>query len=248
MNTRRSQELSRNRRAGFQYLSLALGALLAFQPAALAAAVSLRAADAAIPAQAGFTYVVNRTGDAAGVGPTSGCDTDIITPGSQCTLRAALRSTNASAGDDTITFNIPATDPGCDATTGKCVINLNQALPDITDSVAINGPGADKLTVRRDTNSSSLFSIFSGYPSPNRRHSHCKEQHHRAEFIEFGCLRCFHIGRLQLNRQYGRQHGLYTAHRPDRHHCRAARPQARPTREQRRAYTNPCSARGQPRQ
>jgi hypothetical protein len=33
------------------------------------------------------------------------------------------------AGEDAITFNIPATDPGCDPATGRCVINLTQALP-----------------------------------------------------------------------------------------------------------------------
>lgn len=117
------------------------------------------AASAMRPAPAGFIYEVNRTGDAAGVGPAfQGCDTDPLTPGAQCTLRAALRVTNLTAGDDTITFNIPATDPGCDATTGKCVINLTQALPDIVDGVAISGPGADKLTVRR--NAGTEFPVF----------------------------------------------------------------------------------------
>ena len=151
MNTRRSQEVSRNRRAGFQYLSIALGALLAFQPVALAAPLNLYAG-VALPAPAGFTYVVNRTGDAAGVGPAfQGCDTDPLTPGSQCTLRAALRVANLVAGEDTITFNIPMTESGCDTATGRCTITLTQALPDITEGVAIEGPGADKLTVRRSS-------------------------------------------------------------------------------------------------
>jgi len=89
------------------------------------------------------------TGDGAGGGPPSvGCDVDPLTPGPQCTLRRALNLTNNVAGEDTITFNIPMTQPNCDAATGRCTINLTEALPDITDGVSINGPGADKLTVR----------------------------------------------------------------------------------------------------
>jgi parallel beta helix pectate lyase-like protein len=158
MNTRRSYASSRNRPARSKWLSLALAALLALPPAAFAApwgtvsARSLGAHPAVAPsAPAGLIYTVNTTGDAPGSGLVGSCDVDPITPGEQCTLRAALRATNGVAGEDTITFNIPLTQPGCDATTGKCVINLTQALPDITDGVSITGPGADKLTVRRDT-------------------------------------------------------------------------------------------------
>src|SRR6266516_921964 len=39
---------------------------------------------------------------------------------------------------------------GADTLTGIYTINLNQGLPDLTDSVIITGPGADKLTVQRN--------------------------------------------------------------------------------------------------
>jgi CSLREA domain-containing protein len=55
-----------------------------------------------------------------------------------CTLREAIKAANSGPGD-TIDFTV----------TGA--INLTGALPDITDDVTINGPGASLLTVRRDT-------------------------------------------------------------------------------------------------
>ncbi|MDQ2920065.1 MAG: hypothetical protein M3R52_00400, partial [Acidobacteriota bacterium] len=157
MSTCKSDSQSRQRFA-CPRLNLGFAALLAFVAVGFVASAGAGAMqefganDGSAPlAPAGFTFVVNRTGDANGVGLTSRCDTDILTIGDQCTLRAALRATNATAAEDTITFNIPITQPGCDSATGKCVINLTQALPNITEGVSIIGPGADKLTVRRDT-------------------------------------------------------------------------------------------------
>jgi CSLREA domain-containing protein len=57
----------------------------------------------------------------------------------ECTLREAIVAANANAGPDVIGFSVTGT------------INLTGALPPITDAVAINGPGAAQLTVRRDT-------------------------------------------------------------------------------------------------
>jgi hypothetical protein len=55
-------------------------------------------------------------------------------------LNGSLRYTITNAVDnDTITFGVTGT------------INLTGALPDLTHSVSIQGPGADRLTVRRDT-------------------------------------------------------------------------------------------------
>ena len=151
---------------GLGWLSLALAALLVLPPAfaTLPGTVSARNLGArrviAPLAPAGFTWEVNTTGDGEGGGPPSvGCDVDPLTPGQQCTLRRALNLTNNVAGEDTITFNIPTTQPNCDAATGRCTINLSQALPDITEGVALNGPGADKLTVR-STGHSDVGSIF----------------------------------------------------------------------------------------
>jgi CSLREA domain-containing protein len=88
----------------------------------------------------GTIFTVNSTGDGASV-----C------PGTQCTLRGAILAANLHAGDDGISFAIPLTEPGCDPGSGRCIINLNSALPDLSTNIAINGPGADKLTVRRNT-------------------------------------------------------------------------------------------------
>src|SRR5690349_3529314 len=158
MNTRRYQKLSHNRRSGLLSLCLILAGLFAFLWANLTAPVTIPTASAANPPQTGIVYVVNRTGDAAGVGLVSECDTDPVTPGQQCTLRAALRATNGVAGVDTIRFNIPLTEPGCDQATGQCVINLSSALSNISGGVSIEGPGPDKLTVRRSA--TTKFRIF----------------------------------------------------------------------------------------
>ncbi len=80
----------------------------------------------------------------------------------QCTLREALINANnnnqsgstdcaAGSGPDAIAFSITGT------------INLTGALPDITDSLTIAGPGANQLTVRRDTGGDyRIFNIPSG--------------------------------------------------------------------------------------
>ena len=71
-----------------------------------------------------------------------------------CTLRAAIEEANAHAGGDGIFFSIPATDPGY--SNGIWTINLSKALPDISDSVNISGPGADKLTI----SAGGVFRVF----------------------------------------------------------------------------------------
>src|SRR5438477_7621855 len=86
-------------------------------------------------------YLVNTTNDAVVLGACQNGD-----PG--CSLRDAIQTANAHPGPDGIVFELP---PGS-------VINLTTALPDIADSVNINGPGADKLTVQR--NASAQFRIF----------------------------------------------------------------------------------------
>jgi hypothetical protein len=80
----------------------------------------------------------------------------------KCTLEGAITAANTNteynacpAGDlssvarDTIAFNIPLTDPGCNATSGVCTISprpgIYNGLPDITETVTIDGytqPGA----------------------------------------------------------------------------------------------------------
>ncbi|HMB93149.1 MAG TPA: CSLREA domain-containing protein, partial [Rhodothermales bacterium] len=61
----------------------------------------------------------------------------------ECTLRAAIEEANALAGVDSILFSIPTGDAGCTGNT--CVITPATALPDIEESLTIDGttqPGA----------------------------------------------------------------------------------------------------------
>jgi CSLREA domain-containing protein len=59
------------------------------------------------------TFTVNESGDQADFSAGDGsCDRDNVTPGSQCTLRAAIQEANALAGNDNIFFNIPISDSG----------------------------------------------------------------------------------------------------------------------------------------
>src|SRR5262245_45379331 len=62
-------------------------------------------------------------------------------------LREAITSANSEAGDDTITFAVTGT------------INLTGPLPELSTSLAIEGPGAGSLTVRRDSGGN--YRIFS---------------------------------------------------------------------------------------
>ena len=69
-----------------------------------------------------------------------------------CTLRGALTNANANPDNDTINFDaavfsVPQT------------INLLTALPNIASSVAVNGPGANLLAVRR-SDTAGQFRVF----------------------------------------------------------------------------------------
>ena len=150
-----------------EFLSLALVALLSL-PVGLAASgrtASLQEFDAravTTPFASVAAIEVNSTGDGDNVDANAGCDADAATAGQQCTLRAAIQRANALAGDDQITFNIPTTQPNCDDATGHCTINLTKALPNLTDNLLIDAPGAELLTVRRDTGGNyGIFTISS---------------------------------------------------------------------------------------
>src|SRR4029079_17069992 len=74
---------------------------------------------------------------------------------SHCSLRGAIQAANAHAGNDNIRFRFET-----DCCT-VCTINLNSPLPEITDSLAITGPGPDDLVVRRNKpNNSTTLSDF----------------------------------------------------------------------------------------
>ena len=92
-------------------------------------------------------FVVNSTGDGDDAFPGDGqCETAV--GNGVCTLRAAIEEANAHAGADGIFFSIPTTDPGY--SNGIWTIFTN-ALPGISDSVNITGPGADKLIIWKVT-------------------------------------------------------------------------------------------------
>ena len=87
-------------------------------------------------ASAATTFTVNSTGDGADNNLGDGLCND---GSGACTLRAAIQQTGVLFGADTIAFNLPATS----------TITLNTALPTIGDSLNINGPGANSLTIQR---------------------------------------------------------------------------------------------------
>jgi CSLREA domain-containing protein len=115
----------------------------------LAAALTLWAAtgiDTTQQAPFPEIIVVNSTGDGDDAFPGDGqCETAV--GNGVCTLRAAIEEANTHAGGDGIFFSIPTSDPGCDPASGVCIVSLFNSLPDITDSVNISGPGANKLFI-----------------------------------------------------------------------------------------------------
>ncbi|HKO45252.1 MAG TPA: choice-of-anchor Q domain-containing protein [Pyrinomonadaceae bacterium] len=104
------------------------------------------------------SLVVNTLGDASDINVGDRvCDSDPVS-GDQCTLRAAIQETNATgaASGNAISF----------ALTTPAVITLNTALPEISTSLTITGPGANSLTVQRSsaggTPNFRIFTINSG--------------------------------------------------------------------------------------
>jgi CSLREA domain-containing protein len=99
-------------------------------------------------------FTVNSTAD-----PGNGvCDA------TECTLREAINAAIAATGNSDLInfsalFNTPQT------------INLLTALPDISQSMTIQGPGANLLTVRRDTAATDfrIFTIAGGIPQVDIR-------------------------------------------------------------------------------
>ncbi|MBV9469462.1 MAG: CSLREA domain-containing protein, partial [Abitibacteriaceae bacterium] len=103
----------------------------------------------------GTAFVVNSTADTADANPGDGaCDVDPATPGSQCTLRAAIQESNALPGLDTINFNIPGG--------GVQTITPASALPVITQPVIIDGfsqPGSTSNTLSGGSNATMLIEL-----------------------------------------------------------------------------------------
>ena len=84
--------------------------------------------------------LVNSTGDGGDTNPGDGVCTTGGTNSegnTECTLRAAIEETNALAGADDITFDIPVSDPGHAG--GVFTITPSNTLPSLTDEVFIDG-------------------------------------------------------------------------------------------------------------
>ncbi len=76
-------------------------------------------------------FVVNINTDESDPNPADGiCDVDLGTTGEQCSLRAAIETTNAIAGTDFISFDIPGG--------GIQTISPTTELPPITERVFVN--------------------------------------------------------------------------------------------------------------
>ncbi len=103
----------------------------------------------AVPPAQGSIYTVNTTLDFIVAGACAN-----NTAG--CSLRGAITEAQGHSGADDIVFDIPDTDGGC--VDGVCTINLTSQLPDITEGVAISGPGPAHLIVQRS--SADEFRIF----------------------------------------------------------------------------------------
>lgn len=75
--------------------------------------------------------MVNSTGDEH---DANALDRNCVTSKGECTLRAAIEEANSYPGANTITFDIPDTDPGFDLANGWWTINLTDNVTDITGS------------------------------------------------------------------------------------------------------------------
>src|SRR5688572_29814256 len=92
------------------------------------AAVAIALGVVAAPASAGapaVEYTVDTVQDDPDL---NGC---VLATPDDCSLRAAIIKSNASATDDTISFEIPGAGPH--------TITLNGPLPEVTDTVVIDG-------------------------------------------------------------------------------------------------------------
>jgi hypothetical protein len=106
-------------------------------------------------------FKVNSTGDEGGTEVI--CSFEDFTG---CTLRRAIALANSSPGIDSIVFEFPANDPFC--TNGVCTINAASALPAITTPMSIEGPGADKLTIRNGANIDRAVFLVTSMTGPIR--------------------------------------------------------------------------------
>jgi CSLREA domain-containing protein len=101
-----------------------------------------------LAARAAATFTVTSTGD----GADSNTADNVCDDGTgKCTLRAAIQQSNAAPGADTINVIVTGT------------IDLSAALPGLSSDLTLSGPGANLLTVRRNTGGDyRIFTVTSG--------------------------------------------------------------------------------------
>ena len=112
---------------------------------------------AAQPTHAQTNFTVTRIDDFADPNPGDGeCGFFAGRGGQVCTLRAAIEEANATAGADTINFNI------VDGGDGVKTISPTSELPAITEAVTIDGytqPGASPNTLAKGTNANIMIEL-----------------------------------------------------------------------------------------
>ena len=80
----------------------------------------------------------------------------VATTGDGCTLREAIAAANGTAGDDIIVFAAGVTG----------TIQLTSALPNLSTNITLQGPGANLLTVRRNSGGNyRIFTVTNGTAS-----------------------------------------------------------------------------------
>jgi len=126
MRLHQPQKLAGKRNAGTTWLRLALIAVVAML--SVASPQTHAQIGGVVSDTLGILILVTTLDDH----DDGACDDD-------CTLREAIDYANARSGHDGIRSGVTGT------------INLQSALPPIFDDLTITGPGADLLTVRRDT-------------------------------------------------------------------------------------------------
>ncbi len=127
--------------AGWQKITLLLAAISVLMPAPRELI-----AGTPLPSQGGVLYFINTTSDTVVAGA---CSNGLA----NCSLRGAIQAANSHVGSDGIEVDLPA----------GSIINLTAALPDITESVSVAGPGANLVTVRRNTGGNyRIFNVTAG--------------------------------------------------------------------------------------
>ncbi len=76
-------------------------------------------------------------------------------------LRQAVLDATSAATHDTIVFNIPISDTGCNSATGVCTITLASEIQTTqrAGSLTINGTGADRLTIDGGPGANRIFFV-----------------------------------------------------------------------------------------